>query len=274
MIGKEKMMKKQVLFIILNFSVVYTSFGQYFDYISLGYNTVETTNERGEEISIVYYFSNDQFSKMTIERAYNVLLLETKTTNEWGEVISVDTLLGGGIEFHSTYRDEGYYNFDGFNEIYRTVDGKLIFVELDYRGDKYLSEKIEYTSSGLTVYMDDGIVKKFYNMPEAELYDKFMRALVREIKWVCSDEFLRRSGTRGVIDEQLKKLTKDELAIFRNCLFAKHAYAFQHPAWQEFMEKYYNEFGGYRSIYSNAEVLNQLSANENWLLESILEYEK
>jgi hypothetical protein len=122
--------------------------------------------------------------------------------------------------------------------------------------------------------MDDGIVKKFYNMPETELYDKFMRALVRQIKWVSSDEFLRRTGTKVEIDEQLKKLTKTELAIFRNCLFAKHGYAFQQPAWLEFMDKYYNEFTGYRGIYSNAAVLNQLNANENWLLESILEYEK
>jgi hypothetical protein len=273
MIEKEQMMKKQVLLIILNFSVVYTLFGQYFDYVSLSYNTVETTNERGKEISTVYYFSNSRFSKMAIERAYNVLLLEEKTTNEWGEGILVGPFMGGGPEFHSTDRGEGY-NSEGFNEIYRMVNGKLVYMELDYRGDKYLSEKIEYTPSGLTVYMDDGIVKKFYNVPEIELYDKFMRALVRQIKWVSSDEFLRRAGTKGDIDEQLKKLTKNELAIFRNCLFAKHEYAFQQPAWREFMDKYYYEFGGYRGIHSNAEVLNQLSAAEEWLLESILNYEK
>jgi hypothetical protein len=266
------MLKKRALLIILNFSVVYTLFGQYFDYVSLGYNTVETTNIHGEEISTWYYFSNDQFSKMAIQREYGVLQLEEKTGNEWAEGILVSDFLGGGF-FHSTDRGEGY-NFGGLNEIYRTAGGKLVYLELDYSGDKYFSQKIEYTSSGLTVYMDEGIVKKFYNMPENELYDKFMSALVRQIKWAASDEFLYRAQSKDDIDERLKKLTKTELAIFRNCLFAKHGYAFQQPMWQEFMNKYYNSFTDYRGIYSNAEVLNKLSDVERWLLESILKYEK
>lgn len=275
------MIKKQALLIILNFSVIYTLFGQYFDYVSLGYNTVETTNRQGEEISTWYYFSNKQFSKMAIERLYgSVVLFEENAREGPREGILVGDFLGGGF-FHHTDYGEGYY-FDGLNEIYRTVNGKLVYLELDYSGDKYFSRKIEYTSSGLTVYMDKGrmfdftpiIVKKFYNMPESELYDKFMPALVEQMKWAISDEFLCRALSEDAINERLKKLTKTELAIFRNCLFAKHGYAFQQPAWQEFMNKYYTGFTSYRGIYSNAEVLDQLSDVESRLLESILKYEK
>jgi hypothetical protein len=267
------MLKKQALLIILNFFVIYTSFGQYFDYVSLGYNTVETVNERGEEISTWYYFSNSQFSKMAMERFYDgVILFEEKANDGPMEGILVVDFSGGGF-FHHTYYGEGYY-FDGLNEIYRTVDGKLVYLELDYSGDKYFSRKIEYTSSGLTVYMDMGIVKKFYNIPEAELYDKFISALVKQMKWAISDEYLYRALSEDDIYERLKKLTKNELAIFRNCLFAKHGYAFQQPVWQEFMNKYYNSFTIYRGSYSNAEVLNQLSDVERRVLELILKYEQ
>jgi hypothetical protein len=227
------MLKKQVLLIILNFSVIYTLFGQYFDYVSLGYNTVETTNKRGEEISTWYYFSNNQFSKMAIEKEYNTLQFEEKIKTEGTEGILVGDLLGGGL-LHVTGRGEGYYS-DGINEIYRVSGGKLIYLEMNYSGGKYFSKKIEYSSSGLTVYMNGGIVKKFYNMPETELYDKFMAALVKEIKWAISDEFLYRAQSENAIDERLKKLTKAELAIFRNCLFAKYGYAFPQPRWQVFI---------------------------------------
>jgi hypothetical protein len=267
------MPKKHVLLIILNFSIIYTLFGQYFDYVSLGYNTVETINERGEEISTWYYFSNDQFSKMAIERLYDgVVLFEEKAREGQREGILVSDFLGGGF-FHHTDYGEGYY-FDGLNEIYRAVNSKLVYLELNYSGDKYFSRKIEYTSSGLTVYMDMGVVKRFYNIPETELYDKFMSALVKQMKWAISDEFLYRASIEDDINERLKKLTKNELAIFRNCLFAKHGYAFQQPAWQEFMNKYYNGFISYRGSYSNAEVLTQLSDVERRLLELILTYEK
>jgi hypothetical protein len=40
------------------------------------------------------------------------------------------------------------------------------------------------------------------------------------------------------------------------------------------MNKYYAGFTSYRGIYSNAEVLDQLSDVESRLLESILKYEK
>jgi hypothetical protein len=94
------------------------------------------------------------------------------------------------------------------------------------------------------------------------------------MKWAISDEFLYRASIEDDINERLKKLTKNELAIFRNCLFAKHGYAFQQPAWHEFMNKYYNGFISYRGSYSNAEVLTQLSDVERRLLELILTYEK
>jgi hypothetical protein len=272
--GKE-MLKKQVLIIILNFFVIYTSFGQYFDYVSLGYNTVETVNERGEEISTWYYFLNSQFSKMALERFYDgVILFEEKANDGPREGVLIGDFSGGGF-FHHTYFGEGYY-FDGLNEIYRTVDGKLVYLELNYSGDKYFSRKIEYTSSGLTVYMDKrmGVIKKFYNIPEDELYDKFISALVQRIKVAISDEYLYRASSEDYIYERLKKMTKNELAIFRNCLFAKHEYAFHQPVWQEFMNKYYNNFTSYRGSYSNTEVLNQLSDVERWVLELILKYEK
>jgi hypothetical protein len=267
------MLKKQALLIILSFSAIYTLFGQCFDYIFLGYNIVETVNERGEEISTWYYFSNSQFSKMAMERFYDgVILFEEKANDGPWKGILVGDFSGGGF-FHHTYFGEGYY-FDGLNEIYRTVDGKLVYLELDYSGDKYFSQKIEYTSSGLTVYMNDGIVKKFYNIPEDELYDKFMSALVQKMKWTISDEYLYRASSEDDIYERVKKMTKNELAIFRNCLFAKHGYEFQQPTWREFMNKYYNSVTSYHGSYSNTEILTQPSDVERWLLELILKYEK
>jgi hypothetical protein len=69
----------------------------------------------------------------------------------------------------------------------------------------------------------------------------------------------------------LPYFTKYELAIIRNCLFAKHGYDFQTEPWKRFMETYYSS--NYKGMYTNAEVLERFSDNEKGLLNSILEYE-
>jgi hypothetical protein len=64
---------------------------------------------------------------------------------------------------------------------------------------------------------------------------------------------------------------KHELAVIRNCLFAKHRYDFQIQYWKELFTTYYSQY--YKGIYTDSEVMEQFTDDERWLMDLIIEYE-
>jgi hypothetical protein len=241
-------MKRYAFLIIITFALSYTLFGQYFDYISLGYNTVQHTNLKGEIASWYNYFLNDErFSKMQINYNFeesdplfierNGIKIRDKTYNG----VVFDHFMEDS-SLNSFEMEEGY-EFLGDREIYRVINGKLVYVELG----AYVSKKIEYTDTGITVTMEEkksyrgSSAKKriyliqFYNIPENELYDTFMKYLIKSI---YKGIYHADSKKIAKYKEYIKKLTKTELEIFKNCLLAKYDYSFENSTWAEFMRKY------------------------------------
>jgi hypothetical protein len=130
-------------------------------------------------------------------------------------------------------------------------------------------------------YYRGGNVEKFYNIPEFEVEQKYVTEFVQNMMILLSNEYIavmrKEYNDSGKIEEDhlflvlLPHFTKYELAIIRNCLFAKRGYAFQTPYWKRFIETYYSE--NYNGFYANSEVMEYFSDDEKWLLKLILEYE-
>jgi hypothetical protein len=81
-----------------------------------------------------------------------------------------------------------------------------------------------------------------------------------------------RNNEASYIIRFLRCGTAEELAILRNCIFAKYGYNFQTRKWLDFFNTYYAS--NYRGALTNSEVLALLTEEERWLLNLILQYER
>jgi len=264
--------RKYALLLIMTITLTPALFGQYFDYVSLGYNTVTLTDQKtGEVYSVKEYFLNDnRFSKMQIDSYFTAspVFMEKKIiskgiSNKFKGVIVGEPLRE---DFSYAEREEGYDGID--HEIFRVENGKLVYVQ---QGD-FASYKIEYSDKGIKVYMNrvrggvgGGYFINFYNAPEDQIYDKFMKHLVRSMKNRLSYLNSYQWG-KGYSDEELKNLTRMELEIFKNCMLANYGYSFQDPMWIDFMKKYSNYTNGNLSFF---EAADKFSVSERKLFKLI-----
>lgn len=263
------MFMKKLFVILLFFSAVFC-YGQYFDYVSLGYNTVTLTDQEGGTISFYYYFLNDkQFSKMAIDPFYDSLKIEEKMTINSAEGIAIGSFLNKSDRFYLKEKEGYNFNYNERREIYRVTNGKLVYVEW---GD-LISKKIEYTAAGIKVTMGEKNNKykdiyymNFYNIPEAELNDKFMRQIISEIKGRI--DYINSWGVdnRDFYENILRKLTKTELELVKNCMLTKYNYRLQSKTWIDFMKKYNNYSNGYIPMY---EALEKFSFREREFMELV-----
>jgi hypothetical protein len=258
----EGKMNKYTLFLITFIGLSVSVFGQYFDYVSLGYNTIETITNDGE-IRFHYYLTrNTEYSEMAIYPWGGGDLMFDENANDYVYVHYFNCI---GSSYSYRKLNEGYY-FMGHTEIWRMANERLVYVELDNEGDKTFASEIEYTQNGLIVYLDNGFTQKYYNIPGPELLDKFLTLFVNDVFNIIDKIGRYREYYYDELLTLLRNLKQRELAIFRNCLFAKHQYAFQQQAWKEFMNKYYKNYHG---IYINSEVMDKLNDDERWLLNLI-----
>jgi len=223
------MLNKFRLLLLLTMALPYTLHGQFLDYVSLGYNTVETVDSKNRS-SFEYYFTKDpRFSKMAYcRRGYEILQRDDD-------------------DLFTQARDGSFYEGD-IHHTYKMVDGKLVSFEIGsdagygefgefYEESKLKAKKIEHTSAGITVHFEERKEKwsvKFYNIPEDKLYDKFMAELVFD--FARTIEYNNRYGNQF---DKIKTYTDYELEIFKYCIFEKYNYAFQQEFWKNFMKKYY-----------------------------------
>jgi hypothetical protein len=266
-------MNKYALFfailVIMNISV----FGQYFDYVSLGYNTIETTRSDGGVTIKYLLLDNPLYSKLAIY-TYGLPQPTLMFEENDGKYIHVRYVNQDMPDYSYTEMEEGYY-FLNKHEIWRMENNRLIYVRIfhddapfDYIYRETFAEKIEYAQSALTVYLTDGMIYKYYNIPENELIDIFMAKIVNEMIHIINN--VDRYINTADIEIILRNMTPRELAIFRNSIFAKYSYSFQTPNWIEFFNNYIVDYSG---KYTNAEVMEQLTDNEKWLLDLIIKYE-
>lgn len=264
-------MRKYALLLIIILTLTHTLFGQYFDYASLGYNTVTKIDTDGDITAWKEFFLNDKrFSKMQID--YNlgdIIFMEEK------RVIKLNSGLYNCVVVYPFMNDSGFNYFEeeeGYefvdHEIYRVTDGKLVYVEQGH----YISEKIEYSDKGIKVTMkrkrgrsNDSYFLNFYNIPEEQIYDKFMRQLLSSMREKLLHLRMRELG-EGYYEKLLKKITRTELELYKNFMLAKHQYKFQEPTWIDFIKEYSYYTNGSRSFF---EAVGNFSFDERDLFKLI-----
>jgi len=218
------------LLLLLTLALPYTLHGQFLDYVSLGYNTVETVDSKNRS-SFEYYFTKDpRFSKMAYgRRGYDILQRDND-------------------DLFTQARDGSFYEGDIHHE-YKMVDGKLVSFKIGFDADygefgvfykesKSSAKKIEHTGAGITVHFQEGKDKwsvKFYNIPEDKLYEKFMSELVYDFNTTI--DYNNQYGNQF---DKVKTYTDYELEIFKYCIFAKYNYVFKQEFWKDFMKKYFS----------------------------------
>jgi hypothetical protein len=284
----DKILKIKYIPMVIFLFVPFVLFGQFFEYVSLGYNTVETIYNN-KKIIEHYLSNNPNYSKMWIYGDTDIMFEIGRPHKESSEIHIIP--FNFRLVPHYQYEEEEGYYMAEHTQIWRITNGRLSYVELSWdSGSKVFANKIEYTSEELTVYLDNNSIMKFYNIDENELLDKFLTKYVNEVFAFLNGKFTDRlsyisdrsyiSGIKRDYDQGrtnnilnlLPHLKRQELAIIRNCLFAKYNYAFQTQYWNDFIQKYYlKDFNG---VYSNSEVLARFTNDEKWLLNLIIEYEK
>jgi len=219
-------MKKYSLFFVIYLVLSSSLFGQYFDYISLGYNTVKTTTMSGGKIDMFHYFLNDpNYSKLRINTSYNLLQTERihqiQQGNNFYDGIIVGSFLHDGDFFY--YKEKEGYNFNRRTEIYRLTNGRLTHVQW---GD-YTSNRIVYTSTGITVTMrgrnrSDQFMIEFSNIPDAQIRSMFMDYLWQTIDTTIGTSYQPDDVIIESVTKSLKRITKTELKLFWNILLNRH----------------------------------------------------
>jgi hypothetical protein len=271
---------------LVSFSLFFIStlYGQVLDYLSVGYNTTELESIEGRSVVMSnYLLNNANYSKIWIYY-YSGSTEPSALLFEIVEGRSIVQVPFGLTQIHHEvpfiyYREREGYSRDEFTEIWRTVDGRLTYAEWVYSdGRRFIARSINYDGNKITVIMNSAFTKRFYNIPENDLLDIFLMKYVQDVFEILNENNLvairndYNTNRYNNVLRLLPFLKRQELAIIRNCIFAKYRYSFQTPNWRNFFTKYYIE--NYNGIYTNAQVMTQLSDNERWFLDLIIEYER
>jgi hypothetical protein len=274
-LGKKK--KKNIFFMVIVLGINFSVFGQYFDYVSLGYNTREYIYSNGERDIYYYMINQTEYSKMAIYPFWNSDLMFEENRDFMIDGIRQNYVIVDYFEaIRSPYSflrvNEGYY-FQGQTQIWRANNGRLVYVEIDYDGDKTYASRIEYSNNELMVYLDNGTIIKYYNIPQEQLVDKYLTLFIRHINNILNgvDRYRQNRDYEEHLMKLLSILRPRELAIFRNFLYAVKGYRFATQSWTDLFNRYLT---GYNGRYSNDEVMAMFTANERWLLDLIIQYER
>jgi len=168
---------------------------------------------------------------------------------------------------------------------YKYENGRLVYWALG-EGLQYgrtpdtSLKKVDQNKQSITIYYNYGDVsysEKYYNIPRTELLEKFLNSYVKiicEIIDIGNTDRKYISTFENNFNEYISLLissrTKQELAIFRNCLYAIKGYKFSNFTWTIFFNKYLDNYYG---RYTNDEVKIMFTENEKWLLDLIIKYE-
>jgi hypothetical protein len=262
-------MKLKYILILFLFVLPEFVFAQYYNYLTYGFNTMELRYfEDGEEkTQHAYYLLNNQlYTNCEISEPLDIDYNWNGIRYEIPSRIPVSRPNGYRVDLVRIMGDGGYTH--AWNEDSRTLPDMSIK---------------EVSPGAIVRKFEDGTIEKYYDLPVPDLEHIYLTVFIRNIFTYLRDDsidYLRHSYNgdtryRGKdtvwIFIMLPYLKKHELAIIRNCLFAKHRYNFQMPYWKELFGKYYSIH--YNGIYTNSKVMEQLTDDEKWFLELILEYE-
>jgi hypothetical protein len=254
-------------------------------FISMGFNAKQDYRR-----DLVYYFYGfNDYSEAIIFDDH--IRLSTKTPG--GFYPNGDISYGFSPYTYNRYNGKnnsiGYYwhipTQGSYAMEYKFENGKLVYwvrgEGLQYEREPYTKvEKIEQNNQSITIYyMEDGrkYSEKYFNISKSELLDIFHKNYVKIICEIIDIGNTNKKYSYNFEDNfneyislLISSRTKQELAIFRNCLYAIKGYKFSNSTWTSFFNKYLEKYNG---RYTNDEVKIMFTENEKWLLDLIIKYE-
>jgi hypothetical protein len=244
---------------------------QIYRYITQGYNTREEFNKStGKTVYKYYIIDNDKYSNVEINGLYElyelgILYDELYAIYDAGVAVKFEfpeddnsawiVSLRGWVEANS------FELIEGRRGLIKTIKGKNMII-------------FDYTN----------VRVKLYNTPEHEIEHKYLTLFVKNIIRIINEIYslsIKSDGFNSSFNPEyrirefskdlLPNLKKQELAIMRNLLFARHNYTFQTVFWKDFMEVYYP--GNYTGLNTELVVMKQFNWFEKWLLDQLIKYE-
>lgn len=202
------------------------------------------------------------------------------------------------ITFGGGYPDVNVDNWKPYYE-YQLQNNRLVnfnIINKDNQGKINIdreSYKIESDNGKIIVStrdISDGTMPPrfyiFHNTSREELLSIYIKNFLNSIDYVLNREWLERnkntgsSSYRNIIEKEYKMsdinrilgiLTKHELSIFRNYMYARHNYAFKTNTWINFFTNYYKP--NYNGTRTNDEVMALMSEYEKSILNLVIEIE-
>ena len=129
----------------------------------------------------------------------------------------------------------------------------------------------------------------YHNTPRKELLRLYLTNFLQSVDYILNREWIQRNREvsardvevgRNVFEKEynmaevnnlLNILTKHELSIFRNYMFARHNFAFRTQTWNNFFREYYRP--NYNGTRTNEEVMTIMTEWEREILNMIVEIE-
>jgi hypothetical protein len=123
----------------------------------------------------------------------------------------------------------------------------------------------------------------FYNTSNETLLKLYLMNFLNGIDYIIDKEWIEKNEGVAKDDREwiydttdirmtLRRLTKRELSIFRNYMFARHGYAFRTKTWNNFFTEYYKK--DYTGTKTNNEVTANMTEYETAILNMIIEIEQ
>jgi hypothetical protein len=242
---------------------------------------------RGETgYSLTFFFEKEpgKWFPLNLFRSLNTGLFYSR---EYYENMTTDKDIKIFIEFEYYI---GYDHYENGRKEYKFNSENFIenITEYSTAGYWYTSGQIEKLDNGIMVYSrTTNEIRRYYNIHEEEILGYFLEIFVDKI-FLMLNSFIGGNQIRiyrtdyellynneeytPFIIDLLNNMTKRELAILRNCIYANHDYIFSNKEWISFFQKYYNK--NYQGRKTEQEALNAFSSNEKWLLDMIINIEK
>ena len=271
--------------------------------INYMYNTLSIEYQiRGTgEYPIYYFYGFDDYSEAIIWENTNnydsgwyvkqfwTLQLAQKNSNQF-------ITFGGGYPEDIAFEVKHFY-------VYRLQNNRLVDLNIVgyYLGNEYISyESYDIRNEGdrlvvSTRYPDDGSLPPrffiFHNTSREEILCIYIANFLKGIDYILDRQWIQRNrgirigdtqghSNRNVLEKEynmedirntLRLLTRHELSVFRNYMYARHNYAFRSNTWNNFFINYYNN--NYNGTRNNDEVMAIMSDYEKTILNMVIEIE-
>lgn len=230
-----------------------------------------------------YFFGFDDYSEAIMWESINDGFWTLQLKSEGNQF---ETFGGGFPETRDNEFKIHYYTYNLQND-------RMVSFRIGSRISYNIENNVDIISIDTREEADGSMPPRnytFYNIPRDQLLKIYLTNFLKGIDYILDKEWLNndialkdtrdwrlyiakeKKYTIADIDRILKGLTRHELSIFRNYMFARHGYRFRAETWNEFFREYY--MGDYVETRTNDEVMEIMTEYEKAILNMVIEVEQ